>query len=92
MIKRHVSSTFGACHESAGLLGIKYITPTLILKTCKKKQALIYIHAAEVTHLFGSDVLKLLGLVDKVVCISLGNKFALIRLLNKIFIALLLRE
>lgn len=43
-------------------------------------------------HLFGLDVLELLGLVDKVVGVSLGGEAALIGLLNKVLITLLLRK
>lgn len=41
---------------------------------------------------FGLDVLELLRLMKEVVCISFGNKPTLIRLLNKVFIALFLSK
>lgn len=43
-------------------------------------------------YLFCLDVLELLGLVNKVVCVRLRNNLALIRLLNKVLVTLLLRE
>lgn len=44
------------------------------------------------TKLFGLDVLELLWLVEEVIGVSLRHKFAHIRLLNKIFVALFLCE
>lgn len=44
------------------------------------------------SRLFGLDVLELLGLVDKVVGVSLGDETTLVRFLDKVFVALLLRE
>lgn len=58
-------------------------------KERKGKSANIYkIHWK--AHSFGLDVLELLRLVKEVVGISLGHEPALIRLLHKVFIALLL--
>lgn len=44
------------------------------------------------SRLFGLDVLELLGLVDKVVGVSLGDETTLVGFLNKVLVALLLRK
>jgi hypothetical protein len=53
------------------------------------KLANMYIIQREVKS-FGLDVLELLGLVNEVVGVGLGHEAALVRLLDKVFIALLL--
>lgn len=62
----------------------------LILIKGKEKIRNKYVHDTSRTQSFGLDVLELPVLVKEVVGISLGDEAALIRLLNEVFVSLLL--